>query len=386
MSNSISKFQLLTGIRLFTPVHKTTLPYDHKTNHRILSDIEEIPRAEYTFNIHRLYPQCYMLVWPIGSLKEVYSPVFSEVFYIQDSNICDPIVCCEKCNRLIDLSQFKMGTHDFLRIAGEQMILMSNTEINTLRYEYTARTLSDSYGCNSLCKTALLEEGHLSSCSHPVDDHILDIVNALGNGNQTLADSIYSHLLDHLKRNAFDRTPTDIMQGRFTHVMTYMVFELINQFPDYRQLLIHALQQSISEFLRKKSFSNQMLFAQDFLTTLIRLTAPVNHQHASECTLKVLSRIHTEYAQRITLKDMASNLSLQESHVSRQFKKDMSVSFSRYLMTYRLNRAILLMRETSLQLTDIAMLVGFDSSSYFSTCFGGQFGCSPSDYRKKCVK
>jgi AraC-like DNA-binding protein len=129
-------------------------------------------------------------------------------------------------------------------------------------------------------------------------------------------------------------------------------------------------------------FHDQIVFIQEFPYSLTRLVYPNVNSSFSPLTQQTLQIIHSEYASKLKLQDIASRLNIQESYLSRLFKKDTQIFYTDYLIQYRLKRALILMDETSYSVTDIAFMVGFDSSTYFSTCFRKTYQSSPSAYRK----
>ena len=52
-----------------------------------------------------------------------------------------------------------------------------------------------------------------------------------------------------------------------------------------------------------------------------------------------------------------------------------------FFKNYKLNRAARLLKEGKNNVSEVAMLTGFGTVSYFSVCFKKQFGVNPSDYR-----
>ena len=49
----------------------------------------------------------------------------------------------------------------------------------------------------------------------------------------------------------------------------------------------------------------------------------------------------------------------------------------------RLNKAAEMLRSGNYRVSEVGFLVGFNSVSYFSTCFHKQFGLSPKEYMGK---
>lgn len=92
--------------------------------------------------------------------------------------------------------------------------------------------------------------------------------------------------------------------------------------------------------------------------------------------------IHANYAQRLTLEDMAQQVYLSPTYFGRVFKAGTGENFSSYLTRVRIQRSKELLRSNSIRLTDIALLVGFEDQSYFSRVFKRMEGVSPRRYRE----
>ncbi|MCA0755190.1 response regulator [Paenibacillus sp. N4] len=93
--------------------------------------------------------------------------------------------------------------------------------------------------------------------------------------------------------------------------------------------------------------------------------------------------VDENYAYELTLASLASMFHLNETYLSGLFKQHAGVTFSEYITSLRMKKAGELLAESGLKLTDIAMLVGISSSSYFSTSFKKFYGMSPKEYRER---
>ena len=83
-----------------------------------------------------------------------------------------------------------------------------------------------------------------------------------------------------------------------------------------------------------------------------------------------------------TLSSAASACGVSYSYFSRVFKDTMRTSFSDYLNRVRINRSLSALVSTDDSITDIALSVGFSSTSYYIQTFKRMKGCSPNKYRK----
>ncbi len=104
---------------------------------------------------------------------------------------------------------------------------------------------------------------------------------------------------------------------------------------------------------------------------------------SSEIVLETLKFINKHYREKVTLGDMAAYFHMSQSYLSVLFKQEMGKSFTEYLTGLRLGEAKKLLRETNLNLTDVAYQCGFEDQSYFSKVFHKVEGITPSRYRNQ---
>jgi AraC-like DNA-binding protein len=382
MLRTYQTFQQLTGIRLFEYHGEESygdLPYDERTNRRIVIDVammfQQVKTVD-SFIIHAIYPHCYVIIWRPKMTADGSEIVFSEMLYTAAHS---EVICCEKCHRIIDAKRFKQVSHEVIQTAGAQLLKM--LEPTAIQHRYTTRSKSAA----TFCRDAVLCEIHEETCEQPLQDHVREIVRALSNRELDEAKKQYNHVLSHLKQAYEGMSSSDTIQGRFVYFMTAFTYELAEAFPNYKQRIFQMHHIAMTTFLKQTHYTNQTIFAQTYLSAYIKLLVPVSRNQTTLITHRVLQLIHHQYTGGLTLNAVAEQLCVQPSYLSRQFKKDVGMTFTQYLMGYRLKRAVILMRETTLPLTEIAMMVGFDSSAYFSTCFKSVYESSPSAYRRQCV-
>lgn len=90
-----------------------------------------------------------------------------------------------------------------------------------------------------------------------------------------------------------------------------------------------------------------------------------------------------EYAQPLDVESLARDVHLSAGHLSREFKAAYGESPYSYLMTRRIERAMALLRQGQLSVTDVCFEVGFSSLGTFSTRFSELVGLPPSTYRER---
>ncbi len=82
----------------------------------------------------------------------------------------------------------------------------------------------------------------------------------------------------------------------------------------------------------------------------------------------------------LTTSQLAKNMFMDRTTLFRKIKKETNQSPTQYLMEFRLNLAKKQLKQQHNSISEVAYFCGFDSLSYFSTCFKKQFKINPSEY------
>lgn len=98
---------------------------------------------------------------------------------------------------------------------------------------------------------------------------------------------------------------------------------------------------------------------------------------------RVRDRIDRDYAQPLDVPSLAAAVHLSAGHLSRQFKLAYGEAPYSYLMTRRIERAMTLLRQGDLSVTEVSLAVGCQSLGTFSTRFTELVGVPPSVYRER---
>ncbi|NBJ70409.1 MULTISPECIES: phosphoenolpyruvate hydrolase family protein [Clostridia] len=93
--------------------------------------------------------------------------------------------------------------------------------------------------------------------------------------------------------------------------------------------------------------------------------------------------ISHHYMEEITLNDLAAILNLSRTYLSTLFKTEVGVPFVQYLVDFRLNRAIEMMKEEKLPLVTVAEMVGYPNYTQFSKIFKKRKGVPPTQFFKR---
>jgi AraC family transcriptional regulator, melibiose operon regulatory protein len=139
--------------------------------------------------------------------------------------------------------------------------------------------------------------------------------------------------------------------------------------------------------LDKKNKENDFLMQLLFLQIIINISILVDQRlgnfsmsniHAD----KALSFINNNYYRDINISDIAANININKSYLQRIFKIHTGQTIVDYITTLRLDKAKMLLANTSIPIIDLSDYIGINSRQYFTFLFKKHFGKTPAQYRK----
>mgnify|MGYP001727900748 FL=1 len=91
------------------------------------------------------------------------------------------------------------------------------------------------------------------------------------------------------------------------------------------------------------------------------------------------------YDQKIKLEQFAQRVAVNSTYLNRYFNQEYGCSFLQYLTSLRIEKAEMLLRDSNAEIEDICYNTGFNSPSAFHKAFKNRYGCSPSEWRRRCL-
>ena len=97
---------------------------------------------------------------------------------------------------------------------------------------------------------------------------------------------------------------------------------------------------------------------------------------------RMLDYLYKNYNQKLTLKDLCTHAGIGKNKCTELFHRYTNMSPMEYLRYYRVEKGVLLLRETNMTVTEIAYETGFSGASYFAESLRQYRGCSPLQLRR----
>lgn len=107
--------------------------------------------------------------------------------------------------------------------------------------------------------------------------------------------------------------------------------------------------------------------------------AHIYSKHIVLCIDYIYNHLHS----RITIAELAKTAAINESYLSKLFKKETGMSVSDYIRIRKIEAAENMLKYTEYTYSDIAEYLAFSSQSHFIDVFRKTIGLTPKEYRNK---
>lgn len=107
-----------------------------------------------------------------------------------------------------------------------------------------------------------------------------------------------------------------------------------------------------------------------------------NNSKRVELLSILISYIESHLEEPLSLNDLADLTNYSISHIARVFKEETNDTLNHYILEKRLQKARYLL-DSSIPITEIAQMTGFNSYSYFYRAFKKAYKVSPETWRKR---
>ena len=213
---------------------------------------------------------------------------------------------------------------------------------------------------------------------------VLHALRQLDNERMEYENIIFS--LSMLLPGKYDYTKEDfltpLLAGRFTvptvFTPVYPYYEDVVAPIDACDEICKTMPQGYQLYIKSKLY--EFFFVLD--NRCRNLTKPLKSKKTLDKMKVVLKYVENNYADKISIADIADVAGFSESHFMRYFKETMGTSFVDYLKDYRLTMAARLLQSSDSSVLSISGEVGFESLSYFNRAFKKHYGMTPLQYRK----
>ncbi len=147
--------------------------------------------------------------------------------------------------------------------------------------------------------------------------------------------------------------------------------------------LQEAIEQTEELYIYARSISDILFGLCDYLADFLNNKS--NYRVESrKLFLDIKDYIYKNIGENIRLRDITDNFYISQTYVNRLFRKYSDTSFYNFVLEYKIQEAQKIYEKSPQILTkDVALMLGFSDSGYFSKVFKSRTNLSPSEYVKK---
>lgn len=96
--------------------------------------------------------------------------------------------------------------------------------------------------------------------------------------------------------------------------------------------------------------------------------------------------IYENIDKKITIKDICNEIGCSKTTLISSYKKEFGTTVNEAITTAKLEKAKKLLSAGIMSINEVSLATGFYDQSYFSKVFSGEYGISPSEYKKEVSK
>ena len=221
-------------------------------------------------------------------------------------------------------------------------------------------------------------EGLEAQAVLPIDLY-KEIVEAINIGDKKSVNDILNSIFQDSQRYQIQ-----YMELIYNELKSYLFLNLICHKPDIQSDSMVKRMMG-SHIYQYNSMTEMIINLKTFCYALCDL---INNTRACGDSKEILIQGAKNYIRKhmnedITMAQVANHLDVSYAYFSRTFKGVTGRTFSQYIKDMRLTRAKELLKDVTLDIKDVAKMVGYDSARHFSETFEKHIGLRPSVYKKQ---
>ncbi|MBR1597994.1 MAG: helix-turn-helix transcriptional regulator [Lachnospiraceae bacterium] len=160
--------------------------------------------------------------------------------------------------------------------------------------------------------------------------------------------------------------------------------EFIHLTPGKDHAIRSILEAMVMEYADRREDTQRLLksMLQTLFLQIARRYRVENAKNAPVTLSEQIIQYMADHSDIVTLKDIAAHFSYHPNYISALLHKETGRRFTEILLEKRMERAVLLLKNTTLSIEDIAAMLGYSNNSNFYKAFKEYYGKTPREYLK----
>lgn len=219
------------------------------------------------------------------------------------------------------------------------------------------------------------KESQISYLHLKTPDYIIHLVMSV---NEQVLEDYFGNIYEELKQRSLSAEDAKSCLYFFYNVTMRLKTQLQYQYP-------YCLKEGIF-VLNKQFFNDSLLEGIHYIENLYVQAILMIKTQTMNSTDKKLQEV-TQYIEsnyfdsNLNLNSIAAHFKITPSYLSKKFRQKNGVSIIDYLYKIRISHSVMLIKDSSLKIHEIAQMVGFQDSNAFIRIFKKYHGCTPGNYK-----
>ena len=145
---------------------------------------------------------------------------------------------------------------------------------------------------------------------------------------------------------------------------------------------ISTFPETVEKIRQSPNLSDIKQILLDFVNNTIVSIEQLRTNKSQKFVENAKAYINNHYSQDISLESIAYEIGLSACYLSTLFKNITKLSIKEYLIDVRIDAAKRYLKDVNLKIYEVASLVGYSDSRYFSQLFRKKTGYTPGQYRE----
>lgn len=205
-----------------------------------------------------------------------------------------------------------------------------------------------------------------------------ELLKAITEGDRPTAGRLLNEILGHLY---FDGSTFEVIKARVIELVVLLSRAAVTGGACAEEIL-GLNYRYLKEVDSLKSIVQMSVWLTDILNRFNDCVFTLTEAKHSDIIFKAISYIKLNYMKRLTLEDVAKEVYLSPSYLSKVFAKEMNCNFITYLNRIRIEKGKALLLSDNYSLSEISEAVGYDNQSYFSKVFKKTTGITPGKFKE----
>ena len=213
---------------------------------------------------------------------------------------------------------------------------------------------------------------------YPIEEE-KELLSAISTGDKETAQELLNRLLGHIYFNSGG--DFKIIKARVNELLVLLSRASIDGGADIEQIF-WTNNTVIGELQTLRDINELNVWLSSMMHRYISYVFDLTDIKHVDIIHKATGYIKQHYTSKLTLDEVAKFVYLSKSYLSKIFKEELHCNFANYVNNLRVEKSKILLMDQSINLIDLAAMVGFEDQSYFTKLFKLLENITPTEYRK----